>query len=94
MIFEKQYKNTAPWQFNKREAIDVNSQIFWQSDYGQMVDRTLHTLVSDIDKNMVCQPTQARIVKVAGNKITFNLGLNRRNHIKGICIDSMFPPNL
>ena len=74
LIFEKQYKNTAPWQFNKREAIDVNSQIFWQSDYGQMVDRTLHTLVSDIDKNMVCQPTQARIVKVAGNKITFNLG--------------------
>jgi len=74
LIFEKQYQNTAPWPFNKREAVDVNSQIFWQSDYGKMVDSTLSSLVNDIDENIVCEPTQARIVKVAGNTIIFNLG--------------------
>jgi len=74
LTFEKQYKNTAPWQFNKREKVDVNSQVFWQSDYGQMVDRTLNSVVNDIDENIICEPTQGRIVKVAGNEITFNLG--------------------
>ena len=76
LTFEKHYQNTAPWNFDKRRQVDVNSQIFWQSDYGIMVDNTLNTLVKDIDENIMCEPTQAKIVQVSGNKIMFNLGKN------------------
>ena len=37
-------------------------------------------MVNDIDDNMVCQPTQGRIVKVEGNSIIFNLG--KRHGVK------------
>jgi hypothetical protein len=74
LTFEKQYQNKALWEFSKRELVDVNSQVFWQSKYGQMVDSTLNRLVTDIDKNIMCEPTQAKIVMVDGSRIIFNLG--------------------
>ena len=39
-----------------------------------MVDSTLNRLVTDIDKNIMCEPTQAKIVMVDGSRIIFNLG--------------------
>ncbi len=76
LTFEKQYQDSAPWNFDKRQEVDVNSQTFWQSEYGKMVDTTLNALVKDIDENIMCEPTQAKIVQIAGNKVTFNLGKN------------------
>lgn len=80
LILEKQYSNTAAWTFDKRTTVDVNSQVFWQSEYGRMIDNTLNTLVKDTDENIMCEPTQAKIVQVSGNKITFNLG--KRHGVK------------
>jgi len=80
LTFEKQYKNTALWTFDKRTAVDVNSDTFWQSDYGRMINNTLNTLAKDIDENIMCEPTQAKIVRVSGNKVTFNLG--KRHGVK------------
>jgi hypothetical protein len=79
-ILAKQYQSSAPWQFNQRQQIDVSSQNFWRSEYGLQISQTLDTMVIDIDENMMCQPTQGRIVQVAGNSITFNLG--KRHGVK------------
>jgi hypothetical protein len=79
-ILDKHYQSSAPWQFDKRKQVDVNSQNFWQSDYGQQISLTLDDMVSDIDENMMCQPTQGRIVQVQGNAISFNLG--KRHGVK------------
>ena len=79
-ILDKQYQSSAPWQFNQRQRIDVSSQNFWRSEYGQQISQTLDSMVTDIDENMMCQPTQGRIVQVAGNNITFNLG--KRHGVK------------
>jgi hypothetical protein len=79
-ILDKQYQSSAPWQFNQRQQIDVSSQNFWLSEYGQKISQTLDSMVTDIDENMMCQPTQGRIVQVAGNNITFNLG--KRHGVK------------
>ncbi len=73
-VLDKQYQSSAPWQFDKRQQLDVSSQNFWQSDYGLQISQTLDNMVTDIDENMMCQPTQGRIVQVTGNNITFNLG--------------------
>lgn len=79
-ILDKHYQSSAPWQFDKRKQVDVTSQNFWQSDYGQQISLTLDDMVNDIDENMMCQPTQGRIVQVQGNAISFNLG--KRHGVK------------
>jgi len=77
LILDKQYQNKAPWTFDKRKSVDITSTNFWQSEYGKMIDSTLDTMISDIDENMMCEPTRGRIVKVDGNTILFNLGENQ-----------------
>jgi hypothetical protein len=73
-IFQKTYQNFAPWEFNKREQVDINSHNFWQSKYGKMVTTTLDSVVKDIDENIMCETTRAKIVQVNNNTIKFNLG--------------------
>jgi hypothetical protein len=79
-VLTKHYQSSAPWQFDRRKQVDVTSHNFWQSNYGQSVSLTLDKMVSDIDENMMCQPTQGRIVQVQGNSLTFNLG--KRHGVK------------
>ncbi|AZQ85543.1 hypothetical protein EKO29_17025 [Colwellia sp. Arc7-635] len=79
-VLDKHYQSSAPWQFDKRKSVDVTSNNFWQSEYGERISQTLDTMVSDIDENMMCQPTQGRIVQVNGNTLIFNLG--KRHGVK------------
>ena len=73
-IWQNNYQDTAVWDFNKRRSVDVNATVFWQSDYGHMIDTLLDTIVSDIDENVMCEPSEGKIVQVLGNQITINLG--------------------
>lgn len=73
-IWQSSYQDAAVWDFNKRKSIDVNSITFWQSDYGNMIDTLLDKIVSDIDENIMCEPSEGKIVQVKGNQITINLG--------------------
>lgn len=75
-ILDKKYQSSAPWSFDKRKQIDVTSHNFWQSEYGLQISQTLDNMINDIDNNMICQPTQGKIVQVEGNNIIFNLGKN------------------
>ena len=73
-VWQESYQNTAVWDFNKREGVDVNATAFWQSEYGNMINSLLDNIVSDIDENVMCEPSEGRIVQVNGNQITINLG--------------------
>lgn len=73
-IWQGNYHNAMVWDFNKRKSIDVNASIFWQSDYGNMINALLDTMVKDIDENVMCEPSEGKIVQVKGNQITINLG--------------------
>ncbi|NMP33011.1 hypothetical protein HII17_15745 [Thalassotalea sp. M1531] len=70
----QEYQDKAPWQFGKRENIDFSSHSFWQSAYGQMLDRTLENAIIDFDESMMCQQTRSRIIKVSGNEVIVNVG--------------------
>ena len=74
LIFEKQYQSSAPWEFSKRDKIDVNSHSFWNSEYGLMSNELLAQAAIDIDNNIMCLPTQGKILQVNGNEILINLG--------------------
>lgn len=74
LVFQKLYQNSAPWTFTRRALVDVNSNAFWHSQYGAVLDQTLNEVITDIDNNMMCQPTRGKIVNVRGNQVRFNLG--------------------
>jgi archaellum component FlaF (FlaF/FlaG flagellin family) len=74
LAFQQQYSGSAPWMFNKREPVDINSPIFWQSEYGQMVNTTLAKAREDLEKNILCEQVRAKIVQVKGNTLTINIG--------------------
>lgn len=74
LVFTKEYRNSAPWKYNKRTMVDVNSIAFWQNDYGTMIDNVLTEVITDVDENMMCLPTRGKIVKINGNTIKINLG--------------------
>mgnify|MGYP000598545300 CR=1 FL=1 len=73
-IFEKHYQNVAPWDFGKRDNVDVASNVFWQSAYGETVKSTLNKLVSDIDSQLMCNESRGRIVQINNNSIILNIG--------------------
>lgn len=73
-IWQESYKSAAIWDYNKRKDIDVNTSSFWKSKYGTMINVLLERVVSDIDENIMCEPSEGKIVQVQGNQITINLG--------------------
>ncbi len=73
-VFSKEYSDQATWPFEKRARIDVNGGEFWQSEYGRMLDRTIEKAIIDIDESVMCKQTRAKIIRVAGNQISINLG--------------------
>jgi hypothetical protein len=79
-VFSKNYHSSAPWEFGKRQNVDVHSEVFWQSQYGMNIEKVLGDMIIDIDENMMCQPTRGKIVQVAGNSLTINLG--KRHGVK------------
>ena len=80
LVFSKTYRDSAPWGFGKREHVDLHSQVFWQSQYGTAIEKVLNDMIIDIDENMMCQPTRGKIVQIAGNSLTINLG--KRHGVK------------
>jgi flagellar assembly FlgT-like protein len=74
LVFEKNYHDSTIWPFNKRANVDVNGETFWQSQYGEMISKVLTDAATDIDNNIMCQPTRGKILNVAGNQILINLG--------------------
>jgi hypothetical protein len=80
LVFDKSYQSSAPWNFSKRAQVDVNSNTFWQSEYGSIINQILNTAISDIDDTMMCQPTRGKVVKVSGNEVMINLG--KRHGVK------------
>lgn len=77
LIWHNNYHNSAVWDFNKRKSVDVNTTAFWQSAYGSMIDTLLDKIVNEIDDNVMCEPSEGKIIQVQGTEITINLG---RNH--------------
>jgi hypothetical protein len=74
LVWQQQYKDDALWDFSKRKVIDVNGSQFWQSEYGEMVDRLLSSVVNDLDGATLCEPSKAKVVKVDQKEIVIDLG--------------------
>lgn len=77
-LFTHTYRSEAIWEFDARESVDVGSQLFWQSQYGQNIVRQIQTSIADLEESAVCEPTMGRVLAVANNQLQINLGRNHR----------------
>lgn len=74
LVWQQNYQHSAVWDFNKRKSVDVNSSDFWQSEYGNMINSLLDNAVTDIDENIMCEPSEGKILQIKGNQVVINLG--------------------
>jgi hypothetical protein len=77
-LFQQTYRSQAPWDFALTAQVDVGSQAFWKSLYGQNIVRQIRTSIADLEENALCEPTMGRVLAVANNQAQINLGRNHR----------------
>jgi hypothetical protein len=73
-LYSQQYESVTPWEYDFTHTVDVASQGFWRSQYGQNVQRLLQKSITDLEEFAICQPTMGRVLAVANNQLQINLG--------------------
>lgn len=79
-IFAQSYSKVAPWTFDKRDNVDVHSELFWQSEYGEVIQDSITALTNDLDEQLMCESAKGKIVQVNADNLVINLG--RRHGVK------------
>ncbi|TDF39409.1 hypothetical protein EYS14_07780 [Alteromonadaceae bacterium M269] len=74
LLFEKTSTLVAPWSFKARQAVDPNSSLFWQSDFGLATQQMLTEITQEIDQTVSCEPAYARVVNVSNGQLTIDVG--------------------
>lgn len=73
-LWQNSYRTQAIWPFKKTAIIDVNSDRFWQSPFGQSISDINQTVSYDIQAAMACFPTKGKIMHMENSKLVINLG--------------------
>lgn len=79
-ILQRNYASTSEWPYAMTRKFDVNSNTFWQSDYGNIIDENISKVVADVKKALYCQPTMATIIAQNNDRVIMNIG--HRNGVK------------
>lgn len=73
-LLNQRYTLTAPWQFDKFAQVDVHSEAFWRSAYGEAVDAELRRAAHDVAAALACQPATGRVLQVSNQQAQISLG--------------------
>lgn len=79
-IFQKNYAATSEWPYAMTLKFDVKSKVFWQTDYGKIIDDNIGQAVADVQDALYCQPTMATIIARYDDRVVMNIG--HRNGVK------------
>lgn len=74
LVLEESYHTEADWHFELTEEVDMNSSLFWQSDYGRAVLGTINQAVTEVDDIVSCRPSLAQIIDITPHGYLINLG--------------------
>ena len=79
-VWSKQYSQNAEWEFSLQQTVNSNSDQFWRSEYGEMINSVLVEVSQDIDSTLDCRPLLGQVVARQADRVILNLG--RRNGIR------------
>lgn len=80
LVMKKDYVGDAQWNFERGAVVNLLSDKFGSSDYGQRVAQLAKYAVSDIIAKLRCATPVARITQVTDDVVRINIGSN--SHIK------------
>ena len=79
-VFQKNYSSKSEWPYAMTLKFDVKSKVFWETDYGKIIDENIDQAVKDVEQALHCQPTMATIIARYNDKVVMNIG--HRNNVK------------
>ncbi|MGF1691142.1 flagellar assembly protein FlgT [Photobacterium kagoshimensis] len=74
MILQKNYREIAQWPFSRISQVDTKSARFWQSGYGQAVQRTSRNMMLDLETTLACRSSLPEVINVFNDKVQTNVG--------------------
>ncbi|MDX1302384.1 flagellar assembly protein FlgT [Photobacterium sp.] len=73
-LFQNNYREVAEWPFSRVSQVDTKSARFWQSSYGQAVQRISRNVMLDLESSLSCRTSLPEVVNVNGNTVQVNVG--------------------
>ncbi|KHT64122.1 flagellar basal-body protein [Photobacterium gaetbulicola] len=80
VLMQNQYREVANWPFSRTSQVDTSSARFWQSAYGQAIQRVSQNMMLDLESALACRTNLPEIVRHYGNTVHINQG--RRHGVK------------
>ncbi len=74
VLLQNNYREIAQWPFTKVSQVDTRSARFWQSGYGQAVQRVSRNMMLDLETALSCRTSLPEVVNVFGNTVHINIG--------------------
>ncbi len=74
VLVQNNYREIAEWPFSRASQVDTKSARFWQSSYGQAIQRVSRNMMLDLESSLSCRTSLPEIVNVYGNKVQINIG--------------------
>jgi len=74
VLFQNNYREVAEWPFSRISHVDTQSARFWQSSYGQAVQRVSRNMMLDLETSLACRTSLPEVVNVYGGTVQINIG--------------------
>lgn len=74
IVFHRNYNGEEDWPFDADEFLDLRSDRFRGSDYGQRVYDLCSQVTRDLVEQLQCAPASAKVIDTEGDNIVINLG--------------------
>ncbi|GAL06857.1 flagellar protein FlgT [Photobacterium aphoticum] len=74
VLMQNNYREIALWPFSRVSQVDTHSARFWQSPYGQAVQRVSRNMMLDLESSLSCRASLPQVVNTFGNTVQINSG--------------------
>ncbi|WP_404390874.1 flagellar assembly protein T N-terminal domain-containing protein [Pseudoalteromonas phenolica] len=73
-VWSQHYNTQGIWPHEKTKIVNVNSEEFWRTDYGQKIQTIFNKVSQDLNTAVSCLKTTGKILMVDSDRLVINLG--------------------
>lgn len=74
IVMEKRYSGSGRWDVSRYDGVDFGSPRFFDTAYGQAVEKVLGDITSDVIAQLDCQPMLVPVIEVTGKDLLLDVG--------------------
>lgn len=75
VVLEDSFHTENFWSFNINEKVDLNSSVFWKSDYGKSILNLMNHIVLEIEDTLRCAEVLYPIKAIDADGMLINVGV-------------------